>query len=142
MKYRLFTLLALSGVLFSSCVKENLPAEGGSVLAVMENDDTKTSVTDEGKFTWSEGDQIWLHTTSGSVVGTLSSGAGSHNATFSFGSHIGELTGMAVYPYNPNHAISGEVPSFVLPDSYALGASLYNTNAAMYGVNVGGTCRI
>lgn len=75
MKYRLFSLLAFAGVLFSSCVKENFPAEGGSILAVMENDDTRTSVTDEGVFTWSEGDKVWLHTTLEGVVGTLSSGA-------------------------------------------------------------------
>ena len=134
MKYRLFTLLALSGVLFSSCVKENLPAEGGSILAVMENDDTRTSVTDEGVFTWSEGDKVWLHTTSEGVVGTLSSGAGTASANFSYGSYFGEMTGKSVYPYNEGHSISGDVLSIVMPSSYDLGSSLTNTNAAMYGV--------
>ena len=52
MKYRILSFLALAGMLFSSCVKENLPAEGGSICAVMENDDTKTSVTDEVVRTW------------------------------------------------------------------------------------------
>ena len=134
MKYRLFTLLALSGVLFSSCVKENFPAEGGSILAVMENDDTRTSVTDEGRFTWSEGDQVWLHTTSEGVVGTLSSGAGTASANFSYGSYFGEMTDRAVYPYNEGHSISGDVLSIVMPASYDLDSSLTNTNAAMYGV--------
>ena len=134
MKYRLFTLLALSGVLFSSCVKENLPAEGGSILAVMENDDTKTSVTDEGVFTWSTGDKVWLHTTSEGVVGTLSSGAGTASANFSYGAYFGEMTGRAVFPYNEGHSISGNVLSVVMPSSYDLGSALTNTNAAMYGV--------
>ena len=133
MKYRILSLLALAGVLFSGCVKEKLTAEGGSILAVMENDDTRTSVTDEGKFTWSEGDQIWLHTTSGSVVGTLSSGAGTSSAEFSFGAYFGEMTGKAVYPYNEGHSVSGDVLSVAMPSSYDLGSNLTNTNAAMYG---------
>ena len=133
MKYRILSVLALAGMLFSSCVKETLTAEGGSILAIMENDDTRTSVTDEGKFTWSEGDQVWLHTTSGSIVGTLSSGAGTASANFSFGAYFGEMTGRAVYPYNDEHSISGDVLSIAMPSSYDLGSNLTNTNAAMYG---------
>ena len=133
MKYRILSVLALAGMLFSSCVKEILTAEGGSILAVMENDDTRTSVTDEGKFTWSEGDQVWLHTTSGGVVGTLSSGAGTASADFSFGAYFGEMTNRAVYPYNDEHSISGDVLSVNMPSSYDLGSNLTNTNAAMYG---------
>ena len=134
MKYRIILLLAFAGILVSSCVKENLPADGGSILALMENDDTKTSVTDEGVFTWSTGDNIWLHTTSGSVVGTLSSGAGTASANFSYGAYFGEMTGKAVYPYNSGHAISGDELSVVMPSAYDLGSNLTNTNAAMYGV--------
>ena len=83
MKIRLFSLFALAGLLLGGCAVDELPSEGGSVLAVMENEDTRTAVTDEGKFTWSSGDQVWLHTTSGSVIGTLSSGAGSASARIS-----------------------------------------------------------
>ena len=54
---------------------------------------------------------------------------------------VGDLTGKAVYPYNDAHSISGDELSFVLPASYDLGSALTNTNAAMYGVNVGGTIR-
>ena len=141
MKYRVLSLLALAGMLFSSCVKETLPAEGGSILALMENDDTKTSVTDGGVFTWSEGDEIWLHTTSGSVAGTLLSGAGTASANFSYGAYFGEMTGKAVYPYNSGHAISGNELSVLMPSAYDLGSNLTNTNAAMYGVNVEGTLK-
>ena len=143
MKYRVLSFLAFAGMLFSGCVKETLTAEGGTILAVMENDDTKTSVTDEGVFTWSSGDEIWLHTTTSSgLVGTLSSGAGTGNAQFNYGACIGgEITGKAVYPYNSGHAISGDELSVVMPSSYDLGSNLTNTNAAMYGVNVGGTLK-
>ena len=141
MKIRLFSILALAGTLLSGCAVEELPSEGGSILAEMENDQTRTAVTDEGVFTWSAGDQVWLHTTSGSVLGTLSSGAGTASAKFSFGSYFGEMTGKAVYPHNAGHGISGDVLSVVMPASYDLGSSLGNTNAAMYGVNVGGTLK-
>ena len=141
MKFRLFSIFALAGLLLNSCAVDELPAEGGSITAEMETDQTKTSVTDEGTFTWSAGDKVWLHTTSGSIIGTLSSGAGSSSAKFTYGGFVGEMTGKAVYPYNDGHSVSGEVLNFVLPASYDLGSSLTNTNAAMYGVNVGGTIK-
>ena len=141
MKFRFFSILALAGLLLSSCAVDEIPTEGGSINAEMENERTRTAVTDEGTFTWSSGDQVWLHTTSGSVVGTLSSGAGSSSAKFTYGGFVGEMTGKAVYPYNDGHSVSGDVLNFVLPASYDLDSSLDNTNAAMYGVNVGGTIK-
>ena len=75
------------------------------------------------------------------MVGTLSSGAGTSSAKFTYGGFVGEMTGKAVYPYNDGHSIAGEVLNFVLPASYDLGSSFTNTNAAMYGVNVGGTIK-
>ena len=140
MKHKFLSVFALAAcLLLGSCAVEEVPVAEHTVLAVMENDQTKTSVTDEGSFTWSTGDQIWLHTTSGSVVGTLSAGAGTSSASFTTGVFIGDLTGNSVYPYNSGHAVSGNELSVVLPASYDLGSVLTNTNAAMYGVNVGGT---
>ena len=141
MKFRFFSIFALAGLLLGSCAVDELPTEGGSIIAEMETDQTRTAVTDEGTFTWSAGDKVWLHTTSGSVVGTLSDGAGSSSAKFTYGGFVGEMTGKAVYPYNDGHSIDGEVLNFVLPASYDLGSSLTNTNAAMYGVNVGETIK-
>ena len=141
MKLRLFSIFALAGLLLSSCAVEEVPVTEHTILAVMEGDQTRTSVTDGGVFSWSAGDQVWLQTTNGSVVGTLSSGAGTSSAEFTYGGFVGEMTGKAVYPYNDGHSISGEVLNFVLPASYDLGSSLTNTNAAMYGVNVGGTIK-
>ena len=143
MKHRLLaSVFALAtGLLSGSCAVEEVPVAEHTVLAVMENEQTMTSVTDDGSFTWASGDQIWLHTTSGSVVGTLSDGAGTASASFSTGVFIGNLTGKAVYPYNTGHTVSGNELSVVLPSSYDLGSNLANTNAAMYGVNVDGTIR-
>ncbi|MBQ3607266.1 MAG: hypothetical protein II991_03115 [Bacteroidales bacterium] len=141
MKLRFFSIFALAGLLLSSCAVEEVPVTEHTILAVMEGDQTRTSVTDGGVFSWSAGDQVWLQTTNGSVVGTLSSGAGTSRASFSTGAFIGDLTGKAVYPYNASHSISGDELSFVLPASYDLGSNLTNTNAAMYGVDVDGTIR-
>ena len=141
MKLRLFSIFVLAGLLLSSCSVEEVPVTEHTILAVMEGDQTRTSVTDEGVFSWSSGDQVWLQTTNESVVGTLSSGAGTSRASFSTGAFIGDLTGKAVYPYNASHSISGEELSFVLPASYDLGSNLTNTNAAMYGVDDNGTIR-
>lgn len=141
MKRSFISILAVAGILISGCALEEVPSSEGSIRAIMENDETRTSVTDEGKFTWSADDQIWLGTTSGSVIGTLSTGAGTANATFSYDSFFGEMTGKAVYPYNFGHSVKGDVLDMVLPASYDLGTSLQNTNAALYGVNVDGTLK-
>ena len=142
MKHKLLSVFVLAvGLLLSGCAVEEVPVAEHTILAVMEGDQTRTSVTDEGAFSWSTGDQVWLETTNGSVPGTLSSGAGTSRASFSTGVFIGELTGKAVYPYNASHSISDDELSFVLPASYDLGSNLTNTNAAMYGVDVDGTIR-
>ena len=141
MKLKFFSIFALAGLLLNSCAVEEVPVTEHTILAVIEGDQTRTTVTDGGTFTWSAGDQVWLQTTKGSVVGTLSSGAGTSSAEFTYGAVVGEMTGKAVYPYTEGHSISGEVLNFVLPASYDLGSSLTNTNAAMYGVKVGGTVK-
>lgn len=138
MRIRFFSVLAVAGLALSSCAVEETPMGAGSINAVMESEDTRTSVTDEGRFTWSAGDQVWLHTTGGGIVGTLSSGAGTSSAQFAYGAYFGDMTGKAVYPYNAGHSVSDDQLSVVLPASYDLGSDLSNTNAAMYGENVGG----
>ena len=117
--------------------------EGGSIAAVMEDIHTRTAVTDEGTFTWSAGDQVWLEITAnpGYVTGTLSSGAGTGSANFSYGTYFGDMTGKAVYPFNSGHDVNGDELSVVLPASYDLGTNLSNTNAAMYGVETNGSIK-
>ena len=143
MKFRLFTSFAAAAVLLAGCAVEETPMEGGSIAAVMEDIQTRTAVTDEGTFTWSSGDQVWLEITAnpGYVTGTLSSGAGTGSANFSYGTYFGDMTGKAVYPFNSGHDINGDELSVVLPASYDLGTNLSNTNAAMYGVETGGNIK-
>lgn len=145
MKKLAFFSFATLAVLLSSCADltsvENTESETNTIAAVMEGVQTKTSTTDEGHFSWSEGDNIWLETTADYVLGTLSAGAGTPNATFNYGSFFGDLTGKSVYPYNEGHSVEGDVLNVVLPASYDLGSNLNNTNSPMYGVNVGGTLK-
>ena len=143
MKIRLILSLVYLALLMllGSCSVKELPFEGGYVCAVMEDEPTRTAVTDAGTFTWSAGDLVWLQTSSGSVVGALSSGAGTPDAQFAYEVPSSELTGKAIYPYNSGHSISGDELDFVLPISYDLGSNLSNTNAAMYGVNLDGCVR-
>ena len=110
------------------------------IQATMESEDTKTSVSDAGYFTWSEGDKIWLHTTNGCIEGILSEGAGTPDATFSYGAHVGVMTGRAVYPLG-DHSISENTLTVNLPMSYDLEESTDNTNAAMYAVLANGTLK-
>ena len=143
MKIRLLLIYALASILLASCAIEEVPMEGGSIAAVMEDIQTRTAVTDEGTFTWSAGDQVWLEITAdpGYVTGTLSSGAGTGSANFAYGSHMGTRTGKAVYPFNSGHDVNGNELSVVLPASYDLGSNLSNTNAAMYGVETDGSIK-
>ena len=134
-------MIVIAGILLGACEVKEIPVSGGAVCAIIESDHTRTSVTDEGSLTWSAGDKVWLHTTNGGVVGTLSSGAGTASAKFSYGPYFGEMTGKAIHPYNSGHSLSGDELSVVLPASYDLGSVLDNNNAVMYGVNDKGTIR-
>jgi hypothetical protein len=139
MKLRFLTTLAFAFVLAGCANKiEQTELAENTIAAIMENDGTRTSVSDEGSFAWTAEDQVWLHTTSGYTIGTLSSGAGSANGTFTYGAIFGELTGKAVYPYNENHAISSDELTVYLPATYDLGSSTENTNAIMFAQMDGG----
>ena len=138
MRKAIYLLAALA--LFGCNMAEYAPVEpeNYSIQATMEREETKTSVSDNGYFTWSTGDKIWLHTTNGGVEGVLSAGAGTSNATFTYGPYVGSMTGKSVYPYG-NHSIKESTLTVTLPESYDLGANTDNTNAAMYAVVADGT---
>lgn len=140
MKKSIYIFAAMA--LFGCNMAEYAPVEPAtnSIKASIEVEDTKTSVTDAGYFTWSEGDKIWLDTTNGGIEGVLAEGAGSSNATFTYGSVFGEITFKAVYPYG-NHSISENTLTVNLPASYDLGDNTDNTNAAMYAILVDGNLK-
>ncbi|MBR2298563.1 MAG: right-handed parallel beta-helix repeat-containing protein [Bacteroidales bacterium] len=144
MKTRLMLILGIAMILFSNCAEKTIdsPFNTAVVVANMETDLVKSSATDEGFFTWAAGDKIAIHTNAGEMLeGTLNEGAGTASGSFGY-SFVGdkpELTGYAVYPYNSGHEIDESNLTFVMPDSYDLGETLANTNAAMFAKNSSGT---
>ena len=121
-------------LLMNACVAEVSHQELETLKAVIENDNTKTTVTDLGLLTWSQGDKVWVHTTSGHALGTLYRGAGSTTAEFACGQFEGEMTGYAVYPYSSQHSIANKVLTVDMPAVYDLGDNTDNTNAVLFAV--------
>ena len=91
---------------------------------------TRVAFTDEGVFSWSEGDAVALVTNAGLKTFTLVSGAGSKSASFN-----GDLSGVtsataAIYPA----AIAKDASTVTLPSEYAWAEG--QTNAAMIATPV------
>lgn len=137
MKTNNIILLAAAALLFVNCAREEIDVtfKTGTAVAVMETEDTKSDVTDNGYFTWTEGDKIAIHTNNGILSGTLSEGKGTPDGTFSYSYVDGqEPTGYAMYPYSAKHSVSESVVSFHMPATYDLNAAMSNTNAPMLAV--------
>ena len=134
MKTNKLFFLAAAAMLFANCAREEIDVtfKTGTAVAVMETEDTKSNVTDQGYFTWTAGDKIAIHTNSGILEGTLSEGFGTPNGTFSY-TYTGtpEFTGYAMYPHSDNHSITGETLTFHMPATYELDNLISNTNAPM-----------
>ena len=132
MKRLLF--FASSVVVFFGCSPADPSVDGVpvdvsySITAVMEE-----LAADAVNAVWSSEDEIYIHTTEGGVVGTLTSGVGELNASFDYGEYLGELTGDALYPYASGNFILEDSLNVVLPSSYALGSSMGDMKMVMYG---------
>ncbi len=106
-----------------------------SIIAVMENDDeTRSLVDSDGKFTWEKGDKISVWSTSGTFTEfVLSDGAeGNDEARFSGNISDGaEMAGYAVYPSSLSHKYSDGNLTLHLPSEYGDFLTEYspNTNA-------------
>lgn len=136
MKTNNIILLAAAALLFVNCAREEIDVtfKTGTAVAVMETEDTKSNVTDQGYFTWKAGDKIAIHTNSGILEGTLSQGEDTPDGTFTYSYIDGqEPTGYAMYPYSAKHSVSENV-TFHMPASYELGETMSNTNAPMLAV--------
>lgn len=136
MKKTSFIISALSVLLLCNCTKNEIdaPVTGLKTLkAVIEADGTtKSDATDDGKFTWAEGDKITVFTSGGNREGTLSAGHGTNSGTFQYELAENETeAGYAVYPAHSDHALADGEITVTLPASYELGESLRNTNAIM-----------
>lgn len=139
MKYK--SLYAIAAILIlGGCVDQYNVIEIGktySLNAIIENELTKTSVADDGTFSWSNGDEVWLYTASGNNVGVVAYNKTSKTATITCEGEISDFKGYAIYPYNENH----KVGDIALPSSYNLGSNTSNTNAIMYGRLIDGNLK-
>ena len=126
-----FALLTIFG-----CQREEI-VEGISLQSInayleAELSDTKVSVSDEGKVTWSQEDKIRIYTTTSSVEAVIRDGEETVKGVFSYSLNPGEkITDKALYPSELEYDKNGNV---VLPSVYNLGESTSNANAAMFGI--------
>ncbi|MBQ4285503.1 MAG: hypothetical protein II720_03480 [Bacteroidales bacterium] len=93
--------------------------------------DTKAAISDAGKFTWQEGDELSVATDGGFVTFKLTAGAGSDKADFTAildaKAQMGEV---AVYPAGA-HALAGNSLTVNLPAEYVYEEA--NTNVPLLG---------
>lgn len=125
------SLVLIAGV---SCTKESGEEDQSLTTfrisaSIVDDAESRASVSDAGAFTWSEGDEIGVWTTDGQKRFVLESGAGMNSAVF-VNTTITEgitVTGPAIFPYRNNHTYnsSTKVISANQPEtmSWAEGAS-------------------
>ncbi len=143
-KTRFFQLASL--LLFATgCSQEEFLSNSSRtavISAVMENvSSSRSHATDEGKFTWTEGDKLSVYTSKDRFATfTLQGESGTSNGTFT-GTLSGEenIAKCAVYPQNDNHKIDGNTLTYHLPAEYGDYETEYvaNTYAPMLALTDG-----
>lgn len=134
-QYILYLTALTSGLL--SCGREEMdliPEDAQlpsfQVVAEIASDaGTRTSLFQEQKVYWEEGDQIGLYFDGSPSASqfVLSEGAGTPNGVFSGGSSGDSM--MAVYPYKIAGSVSGNTLSLTLPDEQAYAEGSFGANA-------------
>ncbi|MBQ6879580.1 MAG: hypothetical protein IJN52_05180 [Bacteroidales bacterium] len=141
MKKVILSLLAVSMILFSNCTQKEYESpvieKSLELTAIMEGEtQTRSEVTDNGYFTWAEGDEILIFSGESSQKGTLSDGAGTPVAKFTYEEEIeADAYAYAVYPHNTKHSLDNGTLTVKMPAVYELGKNTSNTNAIMLAVS-------
>ena len=126
-------LLAIPFLLLGSCQNEELTQKSDHSFeleaAVYHGDGTRAGFDKQGKFFWSEGDQIGviLGTANTFTEMTLNAGVGKSNATFT-GTGTGTIGQYAVYPYAAEHQLHGTTLTYHLPATTIVDASKVETD--------------
>lgn len=120
-----FAFAAAPALLLAACAKtDEQQAPKGRVVtlsaSIEEDEETRAMVSDDGKFTWAEGDQIGVWTSDGKFTAfTLDGEGGSISGNFSAelpdGIFVAE--GPVVYPYNANHSYSDAQIGYYIPQT-------------------------
>ena len=127
MKIRFYLATALAALVMTNCShEEEMPQAVNnpkSFTATIEGA-SRSSVTDEGAFSWTYGDKfsVW----NGTSFDVYANSEEDVNTFVAEGDNVGNATGYAVYP-SGNHNISDGTVTVNLPATYTYGS----TNAAM-----------
>ncbi|QMI80206.1 fimbrillin family protein [Bacteroides sp. CACC 737] len=162
MKIRSLISLAMAAFLITACSNENdeeliSTSTKGILSATVEGNhsSTRAGFASDGKFYWSEKDQLGV-TTSGNASKftalNLTNGNGTASGTFD-GIISGTIGDYAVYPYYDNHSINGATLTYNFPTSYTynkVDADYFTTvqgegnsfNPAMWGKIVNGAVQM
>ena len=129
MKKHLFIYLAIAALTMTACnkAKETEPEGFGlkkvSIAASFEQpvSDSKSTITDAGEFTWTDGDAISVYTNAGAFNGTplnLASGAGQSSGMFTGTLTVGtKISTVTVFPAYMQPALSGTTLTLNLPST-------------------------
>ncbi len=129
MKMRFLVAMSILLPLFMGCVNDidnpigSNMKEVGFTAVIEGNGVSRSNVTDEGDFTWTEGDLVAAYVSGGSDLGfdkfSLTSGANTSKGCFK--GVIGDdekLSGYAVYPYNERHLLTDGHLAICMPEEY------------------------
>ncbi len=143
MKLKLLILSAILLALFTGCTKEELNQSdletfNVTISASTEEDKTRSSVADNGYFTWNKNDKVAVYVTGGAGARfaefILNSGAGTHQAIFNGSLLSGEsISDYAIYPYSAKHKFNNDILTVNMAKEYGDFNTEYaeNTNAPM-----------
>ncbi len=136
MKTKLFFSLAAATLVCASCSNEELEnsllesiGQKVTITATIEGEEgqTRSTVTDEGAFSWSEGDGIGVYTTKSAWKQFTYTSGNKFDGTLD---QDEKTSTWAVYPFTSGE-ITGEEYTITLPAEYILGSNVNNTNAPM-----------
>lgn len=124
---KIFLLSVMALVAFSACTKEerfeNEIQAGFTIKANIADvmDESKISISNVGKNTWSDGDSIAVFFGGKAYKFVLADGAGSGEGLFACEKDLRGQTenGVAVYPYSSGVSLSGSQLSFNIPQTWA-----------------------
>lgn len=148
MKKLILLGITVSALLLSNCSNEEGMQEQNALKIVelsasINESAPRAAITDKGAFSWSESDQISVHTSCPSPVWqtfTLQGKGGEASGTFQGGMYDGyTITSCAVYPANLNPSLTENKLKITLPSSYDFEEKITNVVMMAYIKDANGT---
>lgn len=140
--------ITVSALLLSNCSNEEVMQEQDALKIVelsasINESAPRAAITNQGAFSWSETDQISVHTSCPSPVWqtfTLQGKGGEASGTFQGGMYDGyTITSCAVHPANLTPSLTGNKLKLTLPSSYTFKEKITNVVMMAYIKDAKGT---